>query len=712
MFLAVANLNGENSKISGYVEDKQSQKPLKNVNITLQNTEFGTTTDSEGFFELEITGFKESQKIIFSHVGYIEKVLSISDMKKQKRIQLIPTEIHFGEIRVEGNPEAKYSQEITNEITILHEHEFSSGGYLDAADLIVTKNSVMVDESLSGKKTISVRGANADETIVLYDGIKVNSSFNNIFDLSLLNTSTLSQVDIIRGGNLATFDAIGSAAVINFIPKLEQDYFVRFHQRFGSYDSGDWGVNLYKQLWDFQLFASINEGASSLNYVDEETEDETIDRTSSNITLNTKYSFLIGNSENDLKANYIKSKRGYLNEAYLDSLDKKQDLVTLKYDGDYLDKGKLALAFSSNIESEEHSFSLRNFQNVENDNITVQGEYILPIKTADIFIGYKRDEINSSLDEKFYFNDPTDAELSRSANDISAGFKIKNNKYDGKFDLRSIGFNFNYKMITDDGDSAYAINDKFEHNKTSYMVSSIFDSENEVMRFKTHFNYANDFRLPTPYQLLLSQHFLDEVEESGPFLMENKRSTEIGIDIRSNNEILDWNFSGIFFSNSYDNKYRQIQLSGSPVTFLDNYKSAKINGIEGRIETSFLKKKLRTGVNYSKNMIDDKAAFPFKLESKITANAMFMLKHLTINGIWFNESERTGIIFYPNEGLKEIKLDEFSNIDLHLESNFNLWRTKWFAAFSARNLLGGELIKEGIAIRDQRFYVTLGVEIK
>ena len=244
------------------------------------------------------------------------------------------------------------------------------------------------------------------------------------------------------------------------------------------------------------------------------------------------------------------------------------------------------------------------------------------------------------------------------------------------------------------------------------MISSIFGGENEVMRFKTHLNYANDFRLPTPYQMLLSQHFLGEVEDDGPFLMENKRSTEIGIDVRSNNNLLDWTFSGVFFSNSYDNKYRQIQLSGSPVTFLDNYKSAKINGIEGKIEATFLGKKLRTGFNYSKNMIDDKAAFPFKLESKITANAMFIIEHLTINTIWFSESERTGIIFYPNEGLKEIKLDEFSNIDLHVESNFNLWRTKWFCAFSARNLLGGELVKEGIAIRDKRFYVTFGIEVK
>ncbi|MBN2278950.1 MAG: carboxypeptidase-like regulatory domain-containing protein [Candidatus Marinimicrobia bacterium] len=707
----------DNNTITGYVEDQRAHNVLKNVNITLKNTDFGTTTDANGFFEMDISGFQDSQVIVFSHVGYFDREMTLSDCKKYRTIQLTPTEIRFGEIKVEATQEASYTREISNEITILHEKEFSSGGYLDAADLIVTKNSIMVDESLSGRKTISVRGANADETVVLLDGIKVNSSFNNIFDLSLLNTSTLSQVDIIHGGNLATFDGIGSAAVINFIPKLEQDYLARFYQRFGSYNSGDWGLNFYKQLWNLQVFASMNEGASQLYYIEDPmdagSDKDFIDRTHSNITINSKSTFFIRKTENAIKANYIQSNRDYLNHAYHDSLDKSQSLFTLKYDGDYLKYGKMSLALASNKETEDHAFRLNNYQDIENDDQIFQSEYILPINAADVFVGFKTDKIISDLKEKILYLEQNHSQLTRKSSDLSAGFKIENNKVLGHLDLRSLGFNFNYKMIADEGDSAYAINGKFNQSKSSYMVSSVFGNENESMLLRVHVNYANDFRLPTPYQLLLSHHYQSKIENSGPFLMENKRSTEIGIDVKSNhNAPMNWSFTGIFFSNAYNNKYREIQLSGSPITFLDHYKDAEIKGIEGKVDLSFLQNKIKTQFNYNKNMIDDKAAFPFKLESKATINAMLLFNHLTINVTGFRESERTGIIYDPEQGLKEIKLEPFANVDFHMEGNFNLWRTNWSCAFSARNLLGGELLQEGIAIRDRRYYITFGVEVK
>ncbi len=699
-------------KIPGYIIDAKTGTPVNNVNIMIRDTEFGATSDEQGYFELNVTGFKDNHDIIFSHVGYEKLVISIGKCKRLETILMIPADIKFDKIQIEGKAKSEYTQTINNEITILSEQEFNSGGYLDAADLIVTKNSVMIDETLSGRKTISVRGANPEETLILYDGIKINSSFNNIFDLSLLNPATLSQVDIIKGGNLATFDGIGSAAVINFIPKLEQDYLLRFHQRFGSYNSGDWGANFYKKLWNFKIFGSIAEGASSLYYAGTDTIEETIDRTNSNITINTKYDFNLLGTKNYLKGNYIKSGRNYYNEAYRDTIEKKQDLITVKYGGNFYDKGELTLAYSTNLETEDHQFGLTGFQNVENDNTLYQFEYILPIKSAEVFAGFKRDEIRSELDEFFSFINNKTTELTRASNDLSAGFRVHNEERNPLFDVKSIGVNYSFKMIRDEGDSSFAINDQFEHNKSSYMVSSVFGGETEYFYFNTHVNYSSDFRLPTPYQMLLSQHYQSDIDTDRPMLLESKRNTEIGVEVHGKSTRFNWLFSGIFFSNRYSNKYREIQLSRSPVVFLDNYKDAEISGIEGRLQAGAFENRIQLGVNYNHNLIDDKSAFPFKLTSKFSGDLSLNRKYLSTRIVWFNESQRTGIIYYPNEGLKEIQLDEFANLDVHVRGNIDIWRTNLFCAFSARNLLGGELIKEGIAIRDRRFYLTVGIEVK
>ncbi len=699
-------------RVPGYIVDANTGAPINNVNIMIRDTEFGTTSNEEGYFELNIAGFKDNHAIIFSHVGYEKQIISIATCKRLENILMIPTDIKFDKIQIEGKTKSEYTQTINNEITILNEQEFNSGGYLDAADLIVTKNSVMIDESLSGRKTISVRGANPEETLILYDGIKINSSFNNIFDLSLLNPATLSQIDIIKGGNLATFDGIGSAAVINFIPKLEQDYLLRFQQRLGSYNSGDWGANFYKKLWNFKIFASITEGASSLYYTGTDTTDETIDRTNSNMTINTKYDFNLRGTENYLKANYIQSGRNYYNEAYQDTIEKKQNLLTVKYAGNFHEKGELILAYSTNLETEDHRFDLTGFQNVENDNRLYQIEYNMPIKSAEVFAGFKRDEILSELDEYFSFVNHRGIELSRESNNLSAGFRINNEDRNPLFDMKSMGVNYSYKMIQDDGDSSFAINDQFEHNKSSYMISTVFGGETDQFYFNTHVNYSNDFRLPTPYQMLLSQHYQSDIGTNRPMLLENKRNTEIGVEVHGKSTRFNWLFSGIFFSNRYSNKYREIQLSRSPVVFLDNYKDAEISGIEGRLQAGAFENRVQLGVNYNHNLIDDKSAFPFKLTSKFSSDLSLNCNYLSTRLVWFNESQRTGIIYYPKEGLKEIKLKDFSNLDVHIRANVDIWRTNLFCAFSARNLLGGELIKEGIAIRDRRFYITLGIEVQ
>jgi outer membrane receptor protein involved in Fe transport len=336
----------------------------------------------------------------------------------------------------------------------------------------------------------------------------------------------------------------------------------------------------------------------------------------------------------------------------------------------------------------------------------------LPVKSAELFLGLKRDEVNSGLEENFQLISTQKSDLSRITNNISTGFKIENSDANPLFDMQALALNYSFKMITDDGDSSYAINSKFEHRKSAFMGTTVFGGEYEKFRFKVHANYSNDFRLPTPYQLLLSRHYQNELGTDRMMLMENKRNTEFGLELRDKSDSFNWNFAGTFFSNSYDNKFREIQLSGSPVVFLDNYKDAKISGIEGKFDVEFWKNRIRLGGNYSKNLIDDKTAFPFKLESKITADLGYNWEYFSARMVWFKESERTGIIYYPNEGLKEIKLDEFANLDVHVEGSIPVWRTKLFCAFSGRNLLGGELIKEGIAIRDRRFYVTLGIEVK
>ena len=77
--------------ITGSVKDRITNGNLDGVNITIQGTAEGTSTDSEGAFTLDISSLSKDQMIKFQHIGYEELILPLDSprllMSHQSRMQ-------------------------------------------------------------------------------------------------------------------------------------------------------------------------------------------------------------------------------------------------------------------------------------------------------------------------------------------------------------------------------------------------------------------------------------------------------------------------------------------------------------------------------------------------------------------------------------------------------------------------------------------------
>ena len=78
---------------------------------------------------------------------------------------------------------------------------------------------------------------------------------------------------------------------------------------------------------------------------------------------------------------------------------------------------------------------------------------------------------------------------------------------------------------------------------------------------------------------------------------------------------------------------------------------------------------------------------------------------------WFNEGEQVGWIRQETGEFTEVILPDYSNLDLHFSKSFEWKRAKLFLNASGRNLLNKDVILQGLAIRDRRYYLTLGVQL-
>lgn len=68
---------------------------------------------------------------------------------------------------------------------------------------------------IGGVKTISIRGFASPNTLIMLEGIRINSSQNGTFDLNLLPSNLISGYQVFRGGSSFIFGGNSSAGVLN-----------------------------------------------------------------------------------------------------------------------------------------------------------------------------------------------------------------------------------------------------------------------------------------------------------------------------------------------------------------------------------------------------------------------------------------------------------------------------------------------------------------
>ena len=101
--------------ISGAVKDAETDRPLENVNIIVNDSDIGSTTDKNGNFTIEDLQLRDTQ-LSFSMIGY--KTFSKRFISKDKDQEFLTISLHkdpiqWKAINVMGLIPSKHSPEIT-----------------------------------------------------------------------------------------------------------------------------------------------------------------------------------------------------------------------------------------------------------------------------------------------------------------------------------------------------------------------------------------------------------------------------------------------------------------------------------------------------------------------------------------------------------------------------------------------------------------------
>lgn len=217
--------------ITGTVTDARTGDAMPGVNIAVKGTARGTSTNSEGRYELEVPSLQDT--LVFSFIGYQTREVPING-RTEISIALQPQTISGEEIVVVGYGTQK-KEDLTGSISTVSSEQIENAGTISvnealqgqAAGVYVRQTSAAPGGGLS----IRIRGSGSinsgNEPLYVVDGIPIEGG-NGIGQphgaglglegpnaLSFLNPSDIESIDILKDASAtAIYGARGSNGVV------------------------------------------------------------------------------------------------------------------------------------------------------------------------------------------------------------------------------------------------------------------------------------------------------------------------------------------------------------------------------------------------------------------------------------------------------------------------------------------------------------------
>jgi len=221
-------LMAQTRTIKGEVTDAQNGEALIGATVMVEGEKGGTVTDFDGNFSLQVSS--SAKKIKVSYIGYIDKILSISDNMK---VKLESDSKALAYVVVIGYGTARKS-DLTGSVATVKSKDFNKGLVSSPEQLINGKVSGVQIMSNSGSasagSTIRVRGgaslnASNDPLIVL-DGVPLEQggiSGNSSNFLSMINPSDIESMTVLKdASSTAIYGSRASNGVIIITTKKGQ----------------------------------------------------------------------------------------------------------------------------------------------------------------------------------------------------------------------------------------------------------------------------------------------------------------------------------------------------------------------------------------------------------------------------------------------------------------------------------------------------------
>lgn len=190
--------------ISGTVTDKTSGQPIPGVNVNVQGTANGSSTDFDGKYQL--ANVKKGDKILFSFIGYLNTTVEYVD-QKTVNVSLVEDANQLKEVVVQVGYGTVKKKDATGAVTVLSTKDFNQGTNATAENLLngrVAGVTVNTSGAPGSGSQIRIRGGSSlfasNDPLIVIDGLPIENTAGtgSTSFLASLNPSTIESMTVLK----------------------------------------------------------------------------------------------------------------------------------------------------------------------------------------------------------------------------------------------------------------------------------------------------------------------------------------------------------------------------------------------------------------------------------------------------------------------------------------------------------------------------------
>ncbi len=241
IFLLIFSItcNSQNNSLAGKISD--GLENLSYVNIYIQNTKLGTSSNEDGYYQIKNIP-SGTYKIVVSSLGYKTKTTEITFNKNENENEKIiqnfslVSDNSLDEIVVSGNlrPVSKSASSVP--VDVYSKSFFKKNPTPSIFESLQNVNGVrpQLNCNVCNTGDIHINGLEGPYTFVLIDGMPIVSGLSTVYGLTGIPQALIQRVEVVKGPASTLYGSEAVGGIINIITKKPSNSPMLFVDSFSS----------------------------------------------------------------------------------------------------------------------------------------------------------------------------------------------------------------------------------------------------------------------------------------------------------------------------------------------------------------------------------------------------------------------------------------------------------------------------------------------